>query len=142
MKKERTMNDHNHLIGRIFLSLAIIIILLVPIIMAIILKVFPDFAKVGTSLLTLIVFVVGGFVEVMTYSPMLGTNGTYLAFVTGNLVNLKVPCAVNARQQAKVKHGSKEGEIVSTISVATSTIVTTVIIALGVSMLAFLTPVL
>lgn len=142
MKKERTMNDHNHLIGRIFLSLAIIIILLVPIIMAIILKVFPDFAKVGTSLLTLIVFVVGGFVEVMTYSPMLGTNGTYLAFVTGNLVNLKVPCAVNARQQAKVKHGSKEGEIVSTISVATSTIVTTVIIALGVILLIPLTPIL
>ena len=56
MKKERTMNDKNHLIGRIFLSLAIIIILLVPIIMAIILKVFPDFAKVGTSLLTLIDF--------------------------------------------------------------------------------------
>lgn len=142
MKKERTTNETNHLIGRIFLALAIVIILLVPIIMAIILHVLPDFAKVGTSLLTLIVFVVGGFVEVMTYSPMLGTNGTYLAFVTGNLVNLKVPCAVNARQQAKVKHGSKEGEIVSTVSVATSTIVTTIIIALGVALLAFLTPVL
>lgn len=142
MKKTMTTNDKNHLIGRIFLSLAIIIILLVPILMAIILNTAPDYAKIGTSLLTLIVFVVGGFVEVMTYSPMLGTNGTYLAFVTGNLVNLKVPCAVNARQQANVKHGSKEGEIISTVSVATSTIVTTVIIALGVALLTPLTPVL
>lgn len=142
MKKKMSFNDRNHLLGRIFLTLAIVIILLVPIIMAIILQVMPDFLKIGTSLLTLIVFVVGGFVEVATYSPMLGTAGTYLAFFTGNLVNLKVPCAVNAREQAKVKHGSREGEIVSTISVATSTIVTTVIIAIGVALLVPLTPVL
>ena len=142
MKKQMTYNDQNHLIGRIFLSCAIVLILLIPVIMAIVLRVVPDFAKIATSLATLIVFVVGGFVEVLTYSPMLGTGGTYLGFFTGNLVNLKVPCAVNAREQAGVKHGSKEGEIVSTISVATSTIVTTVIIALGVALLVPLTPVL
>ena len=142
MKKKMSFNDRNHLLGRIFLGIAIVIILLIPIIMAIILQVMPDFVRICTSLLGLIVFVVGGFVEVATYSPMLGTAGTYLAFFTGNLVNLKVPCAVNAREQANVKHGSREGEIVSTISVATSTIVTTVIIALGVALLAPLTPVL
>ena len=140
MKKQMTYSDKNHLIGRIFLATAVIIILLVPIAMAIVLKAAPDFAKVATSLATLIVFLAGGFVEVLTYSPMLGTGGTYLGFVTGNLVNLKVPCAVNAREQAGVKHGSKEGEIVSTVSVATSTIVTTVIIALGVALLVPLTP--
>ena len=142
MKKKMSFNDRNHLLGRIFLTLAIIIILLIPVLMSIILQVIPDFVKIGTSLLTLIVFVIGGFVEVATYSPMLGTAGTYLAFFTGNLVNLKVPCAVNAREQANVKHGSREGEIVSTISVATSTIITTVIIALGVALLVPLTPVL
>ena len=141
MKKKMTYSDKNHFIGRIFLAIAIIIILLVPVIMAIVLKTAPDFAKVATSLLTLIVFIIGGFVEVATYSPMLGTGGTYLGFVTGNLVNLKVPCAVNAREQAGVKHGSKEGEIVSTVSVASSTIVTTVIIAVGVALLIPLTPV-
>jgi hypothetical protein len=90
----------------------------------------------------LIVFILGGFVEVITYSPMLGTSGTYLGFITGNLVNLKVPCAVNARELSGVKHGSAEGEIVSTISVATSTIVTTIIVAVGVLALTPLTPVL
>ena len=142
MKKQMTYNDKNHLIGRIFLSVAIIMILAVPIIMAIVLKVAPDFGKVFAAISSLFFFVLGGFVEVLTYAPMLGTGGTYLGFVTGNLVNLKVPCAVNAREQAGVKHGSKEGEIVSTISVATSTIVTTVIIALGVALLVPLTPVL
>ena len=142
MKKEMTYNDRNHLYGRIFLAIAIVIILFVPITMAIVLNAMPNWGVVLTSLLGLIVFVVGGFVEVVTYSPMLGTVGTYLGFFTGNLVNLKVPCVVNARELAGVAHGSKEGEIVSTISVATSTIVTTVVIALGVALLVPLTPVL
>lgn len=141
-RKQRTYNELNHLYGRIFLATAIIIIILIPVIMAIALKTAPDFAVVGTCMLSLIVFLAGGFIEVITYSPMLGTAGTYLGFFTGNLVNLKVPCAVNAREQAGVVHGSKEGEIVSTISVATSTIVTTVIIAIGVICLIPLTPVL
>lgn len=142
MKKERTYNDLNHLFGRIFLAIAILIIVAVPVIMALALKVSPNFAVIGTSMLSLIVFLAGGFIEVITYSPMLGTTGTYLGFFTGNLVNLKVPCVVNARELANVEHGSQEGEIVSTISVATSTIVTTTVIALGVILLIPLTPVL
>ena len=141
MEKRRTQNDVNHSIGRIFLLIAIIIILMVPFTMAIVLKVQPDYLVILKSFIPLIVFIIGGFIEVMTYSPLLGTSGTYLAFVTGNLVNLKVPCAVNSRDIANVKHGSKEGEIISTISVATSTIVTTLIIALGVALLTPLTPI-
>ena len=140
--KNRSYNDTNHLLGRIFLAIAILIISAIPVIMALVLQVVPNFKVIGMSMLSLIVFVVGGFIEVVTYAPMLGTTGTYLGFFTGNLVNLKVPCAVNARELAGVEHGSKEGEIVSTVAVATSTIVTTVIIALGVVLLIPLTPVL
>ena len=140
--KTRSYNDVNHLLGRIFLGIAILIISAIPVIMAIVLQVVPDFKVIGMSMLSLIVFIAGGFIEVITYSPMLGTTGTYLGFFTGNLANLKVPCAVNARELAEVKHGSKEGEIVSTISIATSTIVTTVIIALGVILMIPLTPIL
>lgn len=142
MKKEKNFNDINHFYGRVFLGIAIIVILVVPIIMSIAVKEMPDFLVILKSFIPLIVFIIGGFIEVMTYSPLLGTSGTYLAFVTGNLVNLKVPCAVNSRDIANVKHGSKEGEIISTISVATSTIVTTLIIALGVALLTPLTPIL
>lgn len=140
--KNRSYNDINHFYGRLFLGLAIIVILLIPTIMSFVVGEAPEFLVILKSFIPLIVFIIGGFIEVMTYSPLLGTSGTYLAFFTGNLVNLKVPCAVNARELAGVKHGSKEGEIVSTISVATSTIVTTIIIAVGVAALAPLTPVL
>ena len=142
MKKERTYSDTSHLLGRIFLAAAIVIILLIPVIMAVVLKTAPNLKVLATCMLGLIVFLAGGFIEVITYSPMLGITGTYLGFFTGNLVNLKVPCVVNARELAGVEHGSDEGEIVSTVAVATSTIVTTVIIALGVVLLIPLTPVL
>jgi hypothetical protein len=81
-------------------------------------------------------------IEVITFTPMLGSGGAYLAFVTGNLTNLKVPCALYAMENAKVKQGSLEGELISTIAIAVSSIATVLIIALGVLMLAPLTPLL
>ena len=141
-KKQMTLSDKDHLYGRIFLAAAIVLILAIPVIMCLTLKVFPEWSILGKGLVGCIMFIVGGFIEVMTYSPMLGTKGTYLAFFTGNLVNLKLPCAVNAREQANVKHGSQEGEIISTVSIATSTIVTTLILALGVAGFGLLSPVL
>lgn len=140
--KKRSFSDTNHFIGRVFTAAAIGIILAVPVIMAIVLKTAPDFKVLVTGVLTLFVFLIGGVVEVITYAPILGTNGTYLGFITGNLANLKVPCAVNAREAAGVKNGSQEGEIVSTVSIAASTITTTIIIAIGVALLVPLTPVL
>ena len=50
-----------------------------------------------------------GLIEVLTFVPMLGTAGSYLAFVTGNLTNLKVPAALTAMENAKVKPGTEEG---------------------------------
>ena len=83
-----------------------------------------------------------GLVEVITYVPMLGAGGSYLSFVTGNISNLKLPCALNALESANVKAQSEEGEIVSTIAIAVSSIVTTVIIILGVILLVPLEPIL
>ena len=83
-----------------------------------------------------------GAIEVITFTPMLGTGGSYLGFVTGNLTSLKVPAALNAMENAKVKPGTEEGEVISTIAIATSAITTTVIIAAGVFLLAQLTPIL
>ena len=134
--------NKEHKIGRIFIAIAIVLDLSVPTIIAISLHTGPDWMVVGSAMMALIVFLLGGFVEVITYAPLLGTSGTYLAFFTGNLVNLKLPCVVNARDSAGVKIGTKEGEIVSSVSVASSTIVTTLVIALGVASLTPLTPVL
>ena len=73
---------------------------------------------------------------------MLGAGGSYLSFVTGNISNLKLPCALNALEQNGVSATSEEGEVVSTIAIAISSIVTTIIIIIGVICIVPLTPIL
>ena len=83
-----------------------------------------------------------GAIETVTFVPMLGAGGSYLSFVTGNISNLKLPCALNALEQNGVSANSEEGEIISTVAIATSSIVTTLIIILGVLLITPLTPIL
>jgi hypothetical protein len=83
-----------------------------------------------------------GVIEVITYTPMLGTGGTYLGFVTGNITSIKAPAALTAMENMGVQADSEEGEVVSTIAIATSSIVTTLIIALGVALLTLISPIL
>ncbi|MCQ2413954.1 MAG: hypothetical protein MJ082_04055 [Clostridia bacterium] len=83
-----------------------------------------------------------GIIEIFTYVPMLGAGGAYLSFVTGNISNLKLPCALDAMERAGVKASSEEGEVISTISIAVSSIVTMVIIMVGVLLIIPLTPIL
>ena len=80
--------------------------------------------------------------ETFTYVPMLGAGGSYLSFVTGNISNLKLPVALNALEQADANIRTEEGEIVSTIAIAVSSVVTTLIIILGVILITPLTPIL
>ena len=73
---------------------------------------------------------------------LLGVGGTYLAFVTGNLTSLKAPSALSAMENAGVKPGSEEGEVISTIAIATCSIVTTIVIVIGVCVLRAISPIL
>jgi hypothetical protein len=80
--------------------------------------------------------------EFFTYTPMLGTGASYLVFTTGNLTNLKIPCAIMCMENAKVKPGTEEGEIFSTLAIASSSIVTTSIIFVGMLAMLPLQPIL
>ncbi len=48
-----------------------------------------------------------GIIEFVTYVPMLGPGSSYLMFVTGNLTNIKVPCALNALEVTENSTGYK-----------------------------------
>ena len=114
-----------------------------PIVLGLIFQAVPDWRGVGLGLLaTAPMYWAVGVVEVITFIPMLGAGGSYLSFVTGNISNLKLPCALNALENANVKAQSEEGEIVSTIAIAVSSIVTTVIIIIGVILIVPLAPIL
>ena len=120
-----------------------LILIAFPIVVGLIFQAIPDWRGVGLGLLaTAPMYWAVGAVEVITFIPMLGAGGSYLSFVTGNISNLKLPCALNALENANVKAQSEEGEIVSTIAIAVSSIVTTVIIILGVILIVPLSPIL
>lgn len=142
-KDNYTYMDSVHRDGRIWNLSVMVIIMAFPIIVGVIFSAMPDWAAVGKGLLaTAPMYWAVGVIETITYIPMLGAGGSYLSFVTGNISNLKLPCALNALENADVKAQSEEGELISTISIAVSSIVTTIIIILGVLLIVPLTPVL
>ena len=142
LKPGRTYDDNTHLLGRIWAIIASVLILSYPFICMAIFGAAIDWTVVGTGVGVVAIYWVVSVVETFTYTPMLGSGGTYLGFVTGNLSNLKVPCALNSMEQAGVKAGTDEGEVISTLSIAVSSIVTMIIIVLGVILISFLAPLL
>lgn len=141
--KNLTYIDTVHRAGTIWNLSMMVILLLFPVTIGILFNATPDWQGVGLGLLaTAPMYWAVGAVEVITFIPMLGAGGSYLSFVTGNISNLKLPCAINALENAEVDAKSEEGEIISTIAIAVSSIVTTLIIALGVLLITPLEPVL
>lgn len=142
-KKERSFDDTMHIYGRIWTAVAYILMLLVPLWVALYFHASLNLTGVLAGALSIcLIYLPSGIVEAVTYAPMLGTGATYLAFVTGNLTNLKIPCCMNAREIAGTEYGTKENEIISTISVAVSSLVTCTVLILGVVLIVPLTPIL
>ena len=145
-EKEKFFEDFNkglHRIGRITMLLGILVLMAVPFVVAGIYDASIDvggfwagFAKVA------VIYIPVSIVEFLVYAPMLGAGGSYISFITGNVTNMKIPCAMNARDIAGTQVGTPENEIISTISTATSAIVTTLVIVVGVILLIPLQPVL
>ena len=136
-------NNGLHRLGRFTLIAGIVVLMAVPFAFGIISGVMPNLPVFIKGWLNVaVVYFPVSVVEFLVYAPMLGAGGSYLAFITGNVTNMKIPCAMNARDIAKTEVGTPENEIVSTISVAVSAIVTTLVILAGVILLVPLQPVL
>lgn len=143
MKKNLTYLESVHRDGRIWGIALCLIIFAFPVAVSIIYSAVPEWEGLLKGLIaTVPMYWAVGIVEIFTYVPMLGAGGTYLSFVTGNISNLKLPCAIDAMERAEVKPTDEDGEIISTIAIATSSIVTTLIILVGVVLIGFIAPIL
>ena len=145
-EKNRLFESYNartHVLGRICDALTLVLLVGAPFVIGAYLGALPNLTAAARAFLAVgLVWMISGIVEFLVYTPMLGAGGSYLAFITGNLVNLKIPCAVTSRDIAGTKTGTPENEIVSTLSIATSSLVTILVIAAGVALLIPLQPVL
>ena len=136
-------NKTTHVIGRLVSAVTLLLLVGAPFLIGRILGALPNLSAAAKGFLSVgLIWTVSSVVEFLVYTPMLGAGGGYLAFITGNLINMKIPCAMNAREIAGTKSGTPENEIISTLSIAASSLTTIVILALGVLMLVPLQPVL
>ena len=143
MKKNMTYMESVHHYGRIWGIIVGLVLLSFPLILSLVFRTMPNFDVLLKGVIaTAPMYWAVGIVEIFTFVPMLGAGGTYLSFITGNISNLKLPCAIDAMERAGVKASDEEGEVISTISIAVSSIVTTLIIIIGVICIVPLTPVL
>lgn len=142
MNKEKSYIDKSHTIGRLGALVAMIIMIAIPYIISKTYNIWPnwsEFFNICASLL--VVFGPINVAGVISYTPVLGTS-FYLANITGNLTNLKLPCALNAIELAEVPLGTEESDIISSIAIGASSLLTIVAVALGVVLLIPLQPLL
>ena len=138
-----TYMKKTHFLGRLVSVVSLILLLGAPFVIGLILGALPDMGAVARGFVSVgLVWTVSSVVEFLVYTPMLGAGGSYLAFITGNLINMKIPCAMNAKELVGAKSGTPENEVISTLSIATSSLVTILVLALGVLLLIPLQPVL
>ena len=124
--------EATHRLGRLSCAVTLLLLLGAPFVMGAYLGAMPDLGAFGKGFASIgLVYFVSCVAEYLIYVPMLGAGGSYLAFITGNLINMKIPCAVNARDIVGAKSGTAENEIISTLSIATSSLVTILVLALG-----------
>ena len=88
----------------------------------------------------LLIYIPVGFSEALSYTPILGCSA-YLAFITGNIMNLKLPVAANAMNLTKKQPNTPEGEAIASVAVAVSSLMTIAILTLAAVCASFISPV-
>lgn len=132
-----------HIIGRVSTLLILLMLLSVPFVYGAVMNAPPNMQAFLSALAQVItVWASTGVVEFLVYAPILGAGGSYLAFTTGNLINLKMPCVANSHEISGAKTGTPESEIIGTLAIATSALTTTIVLAIGALLLIPLQPIL
>ena len=122
-----------HKIGKITGIIAVIASFMPALVLGLVYGMWPDWAALGTAFVTATASF--GFlwvIEPISYYPVVGPVGTYMAFVSGNISNMRIPCASMAQVSAGVEPGTEKGSIIATIGMGVSVIVNVVILSVGV----------
>ena len=124
--------EWSHSVGRIGTVIALIYMVAIPFIVLTVYEAMPTLGDVFNlaTFSILLIYIPVGISEAISYTPVLGSSA-YLTFITGNIMNLKLPCAINAIKLTKTEQNTPEGDAVASVAVAVSSIMTIVILALA-----------
>ncbi len=135
--KERSFNDKIHIIGRITVIFAILGFVGVPIGLSISSNIPIDYSTVmKNGIPVFLIFAISAVCENLSYAPLIGSGALYMACVTGNVGNMKIPAAINAMKLSNCQPGTPKADVHALLAVAVSSFVTTLIVFLGMLFLA------
>ncbi|MDL2249495.1 hypothetical protein LJC51_02435 [Lachnospiraceae bacterium OttesenSCG-928-J05] len=129
--KDKYMPSVNK-IGKITGYLGVVLAFTPAIMLAIVYGLVPKPAALLTAFISgASAFGVLWFVEPISYFPVVGPAGTYMAFLSGNISNMRIPCASMAQVAADVEPGTEKGSVVATIGMAVSIIINIAVLTIG-----------
>ena len=132
--------DWAHRTGRAFMLCFLAYAIALPLVCCAVFGAWPSIKTILPGLLTILMMLgVQSVLEVALYTPILGSS-SYLTFATGNIMNLKIPCALNAQKIAGVETNTTAGDAIALISTCVSSIVTIVILSIGLFLMVPLRP--
>ena len=132
----------SHKWGRIGTVIALIYMIALPFIVLAYYDSIPPLGSVFNlgTISILMIYIPVGISEALSYTPILGSSA-YLTFITGNIMNLKLPCAINAMKLANKEPNTPEGDAIASVGVAVSSIMTIIILALAALLSTWISPV-
>ena len=87
-----------------------------------------DILKIWT--VALVTFGVSWLVQPLTFFSMMGTSGSYIGWLAGSVADLRCPAVTMAQKVSGYEAGTPEGDIISTIGIAGSVLVSVSMITL------------
>ena len=144
-KKNYTLDPFQawcHRWGRIGTLLALVYMVALPFVFLGVYGCIPSLGEVFNvaTIGILAIYIPVGFSEALSYTPLMGAS-SYLGFITGNIMNLKLPCAVNALKIAGKEANTPEGDVVASIAVAASSIMTVAILTVAALLIRMISPI-
>ena len=141
MKKYESYYDRMHRLGKWVTVITMLLFFSIPMIISIRYNLMPKFGDLILAAGGLCaIFIPTSIAETMGEVPVMGSS-YYVANITGNILNLKLPAALNAVKLAKVKTGTEAADAITGIAIAASSMVTLVMIFIGVLLIVPLRPI-
>lgn len=140
--KDYAYYNKMHKIGIWITVLSLALFCGVPLIICLAYDIMPTFSELMLAAGGLCaIFIPTGLAEMFAEVPVMGSS-YYVSNVTGNILNLKLPAALNALKVADVKAGTAMADAITGLAVSVSSLVTLVLLAVGAALLTPLQPVL
>lgn len=122
-------HDKSHFWGRLTLLLVIIASISLPMYLSFVVGAHPGWGPILAGLVGYAAFIgVLWFIEPITYFPVLGIAGTYIAFLSGNIANLCLPSSSAAQKAVGAEPGTEKAEVAGVIGISLASLTNTIVI--------------